>query len=83
LSLQHEIETLFSPAVVRQAQNIKPETVDALAVHEAVGALLLLKGKSEEQTNYVSQMKFSTAVALCRWMSDPSFWGKVGSIEKH
>jgi hypothetical protein len=56
--------------------------VDALAVNEAVGALLLLKGKDAEQVSYVSTLKPQTAVALCRWMSDPAFWGSVGGITK-
>jgi len=82
LSLHHELNNLFSPAVIRQAQNLKPETVDALAVDEAVGALLLLKGKEAEQVNYVSRLEPETAIALCRWMSDPAFWGIVGGITK-
>ena len=42
LSLSNELDILFSPSIRIQAQTIKPETVDALAVDEAVGALLLL-----------------------------------------
>jgi hypothetical protein len=42
LSLSNELDILFSPSIRIQAQTIKPETVDALAVNEAVGALLLL-----------------------------------------
>jgi hypothetical protein len=82
LSLHHEINNLFSPSIRSQAQTIEPESVDALAVNEAVGALLLLKGKDAEQVRYVSTMNPQTAVALCRWMSDPAFWGLVGRITK-
>ena len=45
MSLSNELDILFSPSIRSQAQTIKPETVDALAVNEAVGALLRLKGK--------------------------------------
>ncbi len=82
MSLSNELEILFSPSIRNQAQNIKPETVDALAVDEAVGALLRLKGKDAEQVSYVNTLKPQTAVALCRWMSDPDFWGLVGKVTK-
>ena len=68
---------MFSPSIRTKTPTIKPETVHALAVNEAVGALLLLKGKDAEQVSYVSTLKLKTAVALCRWMSDPAFWGAV------
>lgn len=83
MSLSNELDILFSPSIRIQAQTIKPETVDALAVNEAVGALLLLKGKDAEQVSYVGTLKPQTAVALCRWMSDPAFWGAVICIKKH
>ena len=54
--LQLELAKLFSPSVLSQAQTISPEAVDALAVDEAVGALLLLKGKEAEQVSYVNNM---------------------------
>jgi hypothetical protein len=82
LSLSNELDILFSPSIRIQAQTIKPEAVDALAVNEAVGALLRLRGKDAEQVSYVSTLKPQTAVALCRWMSDPAFWGAVGGITK-
>jgi len=82
LSLHHEINNLFSPAVIRQAQSLKPETVDALAVDEAVGALLLLKGNDAEQVRYVNAMNPQTAVSLCKWMSDATFWIVAGGITK-
>jgi len=82
LSLSNELDILFSPSIRIQAQTIKPETVDALAVDEAVGALLRLKGKDSEQVGYIETLKPQTAVALCRWMSDPAFWGLVGKVTK-
>ena len=82
MSLHHELNNLFSPSIRSQAQTIKPESVDALAVQQAVGALLLLKGKDAEQVRYVSTMNPQTAVALCRWMSDPAFWVLAGGITK-
>jgi hypothetical protein len=30
-----------------------------------------------------SAMLPSTAVALCRWLTDPAFWGLVGGITRH
>ena len=82
MSLSNELDTLFNPSIRSQAQTINPEFVDALAVNEAVGALLLLKGKDAEQVRYVSTMNPQTAVALCRWMSDPAFWCLVGGVVK-
>lgn len=82
MSLSNELDILFSPSIRIQAQTIKPETVDALAVDEAVGALLRLKGKDSEQVGYIETLKPQTAVALCRWMSDPAFWGLVGKVTK-
>ena len=82
MSLSNELEILFSPSTRKQALTIKPEAVDALAVNEAVGALLRLKGKDAEQVSYVNTLKPQTAVALCRWMSDPDFWGLVGKVTK-
>ncbi len=83
MSLSNELDILFSPSIRSQAQTIKPETVDALAVNEAVGALLRLKGNDSEQVSYVNTLKPQTAVALCRWMSDPNFWSLVGKVTCH
>ena len=83
MPLNNELNALFSPSVRCQALTIEPEAVDALAVQEAVGALLRLKGNGAEQVSYVNNMNPQTAVALCRWMSDPAFWGMVGGITKH
>jgi hypothetical protein len=80
LPLNNELNALFSPSVRCQALTIEPEAVDALAVQEAVGALLRLKGKGAEQVSYVGGMNPTTAVALCRWLSDPQFWAKVGGV---
>lgn len=80
--LSNELDILFRPSIRSQAQTISPEAVDALAVDEAVGALLLLKGKDAEQVSYVNNMNPQTAVALCRWMSDPAFWAQVGGVIK-
>ena len=82
MPLNNELNALFSPSVRCQALTIEPEAVDALAVQEAVGALLRLKGKGAEQVSYVGGMNPTTAVALCRWLSDPQFWCLVGRITK-
>jgi len=83
LSLHTELKTLFGKATIRQAKKLEPEQVDALAVNTAAGALLRLKGRPEEQARLVQTLQPSTAAALCRWLSDPSFWGMVGGITKH
>ena len=83
MPLNNELNALFSPSVRCQALTIEPEAVDALAVQEAVGALLRLKGKGAEQASYVSTLKPETAVALCRWMSDHAFWGLVSNVTRH
>jgi len=83
LSLQTELKRLFPPDTIRQSKRLEPERVDALAVQEAAGALLRLKGQPTEQVALVNTMQPSTAAALCRWLSDPSFWGLVGNITRH
>ena len=83
MSLRTELKRLFPPDTIRQATRLDPELVDALAVQEAAGALLRLKGQPAEQVALVNTMTPSTAAALCRWLADPSFWGLVGNITRH
>ena len=83
MSLHTELKSLFPSETIRQAALLEPELVDALAVQEAAGALLRLKGQPAEQVALVNTMTPSTAAALCRWLADPSFWGLVGNITQH
>ena len=83
MSLQTELKRLFPPDTIRQSKRLEPDRVDALAVQEAAGALLRLKGQPAEQVALVNTMQPSTAAALCRWLADPSFWGLVGNITQH
>ncbi len=83
MSLHSELKTLFNKATIRKSKKLEPERVDALAVKEAAGALLRLKGQPVEQMALVNRMHPNTAAALCRWLSDPSFWGMVGGINRH
>jgi hypothetical protein len=83
LSLHSELKSLFPSSVIRQAKRLEPELVDALAVQEAAGALLRLKGQPTEQVALVNTMQPSTAAALCRWLADPSFWGLVSNVTTH
>lgn len=83
MSLHSELKRLFPPDTIRQSKRLEPDRVDALAVQEAAGALLRLKGKPAEQVALVNTMTPSTAAALCRWLADPSFWGLVGNITQH
>ena len=83
MSLQTELKRLFPPDTIRQSKRLEPGLVDALAVQEAAGALLRLKGQPTEQVALVKTMQPSTAAALCRWLADPSFWGLVGNVTQH
>ena len=83
MSLQSELKRLFPPDTIRQSKRLEPGLVDALAVQEAAGALLRLKGQPTEQVALVKTMQPSTAAALCRWLADPSFWGLVGNVTQH
>ena len=83
MSINSELKTLFPPNIIRQANRLEPDRVDALAVNAAAGALLRLKGKPSEQVALVNTMQPSTAAALCRWLIDPSFWGLVSNVTQH
>ena len=83
MSLHSELKRLFPPDTIRQSKRLEPDRVEALAVQEAAGALLRLKGQPTEQVALVKTMQPSTAAALCRWLADPSFWGLVGNITRH
>lgn len=83
MSVRSEVNRLFSPATVNQAERLAPSQVDALAVQEAAGALLRLKGKPDDQAAYIRALSPSTAAALCRWLTDPAFWTLVAGITKH
>ena len=83
MSLHSELKRLFPPDTIRQSKRLEPELVDALAVQEAAGALLRLKGQPTEQVALVNTMQPSTAAALCRWLADPAFWARVGNIVTH
>ena len=83
MSLQTELKRLFPPDTIRQSKRLEPGLVDALAVQEAAGALLRLKGQPAEQVELVNTMQPSTAAALCRWLADPAFWARAGNIIPH
>ena len=83
MSIQSELKDLFHPNIIKQSTRLEPEKVDALAVNEAAGALLRLKGKPSEQVALVNTLQPSTAAALCRWLIDPSFWGLVSNVTTH
>jgi hypothetical protein len=83
LSLQSELRTLFDKHTIMQAKQIPPDVVDALAVNQAAGALLRLKGQPVKQVELVRAMQPEIAAALCRWLTDPTFWCMVGNIKQH
>ena len=83
MSLHSELKRLFPPDTIRQSKRLEPDLVDALAVQEAAGALLRLKGQPSEQIALVNTLQPTTAAALCRWLADPSFWDAVGRILRH
>ena len=83
MSLHSELKRLFPPDTIRQSKRLEPGLVDALAVQEAAGALLRLKGQPTEQVALVKTMQPSTAAALCRWMADPAFWSLVANVTQH
>ena len=83
MSIQSELKNLFNKTIIRKSRKLEPEKVDALAVKEAAGALLRLRGQPVEQMALVNTMQPSTAAALCRWLTDPVFWTLVAGITTH
>lgn len=81
--LRNQIKDLFGQHTVTQAGQVDPSQVDAPSVGKAVGALLLLNGQPEAQAAYVRSMPDEQAAVLCRWLSDPSFWRRVGKVKRH
>lgn len=81
--LHSQIKDLFGQHTITQAGRVDLSQVNAPLVGKAVGALLLLKGKPEAQMAYVRSMPDEQAAVLCRWLSDPTFWRKVGEIKEH
>ena len=83
MSLRSELSALFGTTTLHQAERIEPDQVDALAVEEAAGALLRLRGQPDKQAALVQAMQPQTAAALCRWLGDPSFWALVAGVTRH
>ncbi len=83
MSLQAELKTLFGTEILDRAAQLGPHQVDALAVHEAAGALSHLDGRPDAQVAFVRAMQPETAAALCRWLADPGFWWMVAGVIKH
>ena len=78
-----EAIALFGQAIIEEANRLHPEEVNALAVEQAAGALLRLSGRPERQMALVESMDRGTAVALCRWIVDPSLCRQVAEIKCH
>ena len=72
MSLHSELKSLFPSSVIRQAKRLEPELVDALAVQEAAGALLRLKGQPTEQVALVNTMQPSTAAVSYTHLTLPT-----------
>jgi hypothetical protein len=83
LSLRSELSSLFDTRILRRADRLRPTEVNALAVQEAAGALLRLKGEPDRQVELVKGLAPETAAALCRWLADPSFWSLVAGVTRH
>lgn len=78
--MHNELKSLFGERTFSQSSQVDPSTIDAPSVKQAVGALLHLKGQPEAQHEYVRSMPPELAAGLCRWLSDPSFWGQVAQV---
>ena len=81
--LHNELEKLFGRQTVDMAGEVDPSKIDAPSVQQAVGALLLLRGRPEEQARFVQTMPGQDAAVLCRWLADPAFWKQVGEVKQH
>lgn len=81
--LHNELEKLFGRQTVEMAGEVDPSKIDAPSVQQAVGALLLLRGRPEEQARFVQTMPGQDAAVLCRWLADRSFWKEASGVQTH
>jgi hypothetical protein len=81
--LRNELEKLFGKQTVKAAGTVDPSKIDAPSVQQAVGALLLLRGRPEAQARYVQTMPEQDAAVLCRWLADRSFWKQAAGVQTH
>lgn len=72
----------FGMATFRAARAVLPHQVDARAVHRAAADILAHKGNPTEQHRVIRGLPPHTSAALCRWMSDPSFWSVVAQVTR-
>jgi hypothetical protein len=78
-----QMQDLFGPTLMAEAEAIHPDSVDAQAVSDAASDLLMLMGEQDQQKELIQDMDRPTAAALCRWIYDPTFWRAVGRIKAH
>jgi hypothetical protein len=77
-----ELIRAFGMATFRAARAVLPHQVDAQAVHQAATDILAHKGNPTEQHRVIRGLPPHTSAALCRWMSDPSFWSVVAQVTR-
>ncbi len=72
-----ELEALFSPQVIHDAERLDITLIDPEAVANVATALLALRDSPTAQRRLIGSVDRHTAVSLCRWMSSPDMMNRL------
>lgn len=73
--MQPELVSLFDRETTQAAKQLPVDALEQQAEHVAEYANRFYQsaGKPEQQQNIVQGMAKSTAIALCKWLSEPTY----------
>ena len=72
-----ELEALFSPQVIHDAERLDITQIDPEAVASVATALLALRHSPTAQRQLINSMDRHTAVSLCHWLSTPDMVNRL------
>jgi hypothetical protein len=77
--LQSELVSLFGRETAQAAKKLPVDAIEQQAeqVAEYANRLYQSAGKPDQQRNIVQGMAQNTAMALCKWLSEPSLFSEI------